>query len=90
MRGRSDARFQESLDQLHDRKPESWLDRVLKKRILLHLQNDQSVEGVLMEQVTDGVILRAAKLRGNDGKVTPMDGETWVPRDQIAFAQIDE
>jgi small nuclear ribonucleoprotein (snRNP)-like protein len=70
--------------------PEAWLARVLKKKIVVHLKNDQSIEGVLMEQTQDGVILRAAALLGNDGKRTPMAGETFVPRENVAFAQLDE
>jgi hypothetical protein len=70
--------------------PEAWLARVLKKKIIAHLKNDQSIEGVLMEQTQDGVILRASVLLGNDGKRTPMAGETFVPRENVAFAQLDE
>ena len=67
-----------------------WLPRVLKKKITLHLTSGLTIEGVLMEQAPDGAILRAAKLLGDDGKSTPMAGETWVPRENIAFAQLDE
>lgn len=68
-----------------------WFRRVLKKRIIVHLATDQSIEGVLMEQTRDGIILRAAKLLQSAGTAdTPMAGETFVPREQIAFAQLDE
>ncbi len=69
---------------------QQWLERVLKKKIVVHTRNDQSIEGVLMEQTRDGVILRAAQLLGSDGKRTTMAGEVFVPRENIAFAQLDE
>lgn len=88
MLGRSADRFQDSLGAISP--PPTWLERVLKKRIVLHTRLDQSIEGVLMEQTADGVILRASKLLGENGKATPMAGEVWVPRENVAFAQLDE
>lgn len=88
MRKRSDERFHDALDGLRD--GESWLGRVLKKRIVVHTRQDQSIEGVLMEQLEDGLILRAANLLGGDGKRTTMAGEVFIPRENVAFAQLDE
>lgn len=88
MFGRQDEKFQQSLDALGDRS--SWLDRVMKKRVVIHTKDDQSIEGTLMEQVEDGVILRAAKLLNPAGASTPMAGEVFVPRDNVAFAQLDD
>jgi hypothetical protein len=70
----------------------SWLDRVMKKRIIVHtLKGDASVQGTLMEQTADGVILRAAKLLGSSGQAdTTMAGEVFIPRENVAFAQLDE
>jgi len=76
-------------DRLHAA-PSMWLERVMKKRITVHTRQDQTIEGVLMEQAQDGVILRAAQLLKEGGKATPMAGETWVPRENVAFAQLDE
>lgn len=70
--------------------PDRWLQRVLKKRIVVHTRAGLSIDGVLMEHTEDGLILRAAKLLGDDGKQTSMAGETWVPRENVAFAQLDE
>lgn len=87
---RRDERFQRALDGLGRDAAPTWLDRVMKKKVLFHTLNDQSIEGVLMEQVADGVILRAAVLLGSEGKRTPMAGEVFVPRENVAFAQLDE
>lgn len=85
---RPNAAFVESLGAIE--RPQTWLERVLKKRIILHTKDDQSIEGVLMEQAADGVILRASKLLGAGGKETVMAGEVWVPARNVAFAQLDE
>jgi hypothetical protein len=69
---------------------QQWFRQVLKKKIVVHTRNDQSVEGVLTMLARDGVILRAAALLGGDGKRTTMAGEVFVPRENIAFAQLDE
>jgi hypothetical protein len=73
-----------------DAAPAGWLDRVMKKKILVHTRQDQSIEGVLMEQAVDGIILRASALLGENGKRTTMGGEVFVPRENVAFAQLDE
>jgi hypothetical protein len=89
LRGR-DERFQQALNGLGRDAAPTWLDRVMRKKVVLHTLNDQSIEGVLMEQTVDGVILRASVLLGSDGKRTTMAGEVFVPRENIAFAQLDE
>lgn len=71
-------------------RPREWLASVLKKRIIVHLKNGATIEGTLMEVMSDGAILRAAKLLDDAGKATPMAGETFVPRENVAFAQLDE
>lgn len=70
----------------------AWLERILKKKVVVHLDTDQSIEGVLMELAEDGLILRAAKLLSNDGAVedTGLGGETFVPSGRIVFVQLDE
>ena len=87
---RSDERFQDALNGIQPPAPVLWLDRVLKKKVVIHTVQDQSIEGVLMEATDDGVILRAARLLGSGGVSTSMAGEVWVPRASIAFAQLDE
>lgn len=67
-----------------------WLSRVLKRKIIVHTRESQSIEGILWEQSRDGVILRAAKLLGENGTATSMAGEVFVPRENVAFAQRDE
>lgn len=70
--------------------PGRWFKQALKKKIVVHLVNDQSIEGALMATTRDGVILRAGVLLGADGKRTQMAGETFIPREKVAFAQLDQ
>lgn len=67
--------------------PAAWMERVLKKRILCHLDTDQSLQGVLIDLAEDGLILRAAKLLGDTE--TPLAGETFVPMGRVVFCQLD-
>lgn len=67
-----------------------WFAQVLKKRIVVHTRDDQSLHGVLMEQSGDGLILRAAELLREGGNGTKMAGEVFVPRESVAFCQLDE
>jgi hypothetical protein len=87
----ADEKFHQALEAIHLGNGDGpWLTRVLKKRVIVHLTSGLSMDGVLWEQTPDGVILRAAKLLGDDGKQTSMAGEVWVPRENVAFAQLDE
>lgn len=88
MFGRADQRFEDSLGAFTP--APTWLESVLKKRIIVHTRQDQSIEGTLMEQTADGIIMRASSLLGSDGKRTPMAGEVFIPRENVAFAQLDE
>lgn len=70
----------------------AWVKSVLKRRVVIHLLTDQSLQGVLMERGSDGLIVRAGRLlgEGEDDGSTPLAGEVWVPFAQIAFCQLDE
>ena len=70
--------------------PEAWLDQVMTKRIIVHLKNDTSIDGSLMQTTSDGIILRAAQLLNIGSAPTSMAGEVFIPRENIAFAQLDE
>lgn len=84
--------FQQSLDALQtaQRDERQWFARVSKKKVIVHTKDSQSLEGVLMEQTADGIILRAASLLRDGGGKTSMAGEVFVPRENVAFAQLDE
>lgn len=72
------------------REPNEWIESVLRKRIIVHLKNDQSVDGSLVATMDDGIILRAAQLLNSGSAPTAMAGEVFIPRENVAFAQLDE
>jgi hypothetical protein len=66
----------------------SWLKQITGRTILLHLKDADSVEGILIGEFSDGVTLRHAKmLKPGSPQATEMDGEVFVPRDQVVLAQ---
>lgn len=67
-----------------------WLEGVILKRIMVHLKDDNSIEGSLVAVMADGLILRAAELRNLNNPPVKMAGEVFVPRENLAFAQLDE
>lgn len=66
-----------------------WLKRTLTRKVILHLKNDTSIEGVLVAGYRDGVALRHARVLNSKAPATEMAGEVFVPREQIAFAQAE-
>ncbi len=80
------------LDELRARQDEdnSWLTSVMTKRIIVHTKQDQSIDGSLVARMDDGIILRAARLLNSGANPTSMAGEVFIPRENVAFAQLDE
>ncbi len=69
----------------------SWFKAVTGHRVLLHLKDDNSIEGVLVDRpYRDGLALRGAELRVGQNSPTTMGGEVFVPRENIAFVQRDD
>lgn len=70
--------------------PVKWLESVLRKRIIVHTRDNQSVDGSLVSTMDDGFVLRAARLLNQGAPATTMAGEVFIPRENVAFAQLDE
>lgn len=69
----------------------SWLKRITGRTILLHLKDADSIEGILMEELPDGVTLRHCRMhKAGSAQATEMAGEVFVPRAQIVLAQHGE
>ncbi len=66
--------------------PVSWLASVTLRRIIVHTKDDRSIEGLLLEELPDGIVLKAAKLLEEKSTV-PLAGDTWIPRHQVSFVQ---
>lgn len=53
----------------------------------VHTTDDQTIEGTLVADGTDGLVLTAATLHDADGPV-PMAGEVFIPRGRVSFVQV--
>lgn len=69
--------------------PSEWLERVKTKKLVVHQRNNASIEGLLMLNLRDGIVLRSASLLNSGAAPTPMAGEVFIPREQIALVQLD-
>lgn len=63
-----------------------WVRKAVGRRILVHTKDEQTVEGILVLQGRDGLLLNVAKLYSSDGEV-PMAGDVFVPRENVALIQ---
>lgn len=70
--------------------PNTWLELMLRRRMIVHTKDDQSFDGSLWMTTDDGLILRAVSLLNTNGAPTQMAGEVFIPRLNVAFAQLDE
>lgn len=60
-----------------------------KRMLRLHLKDaDFSVEGVLLGFEAGHYRLGAGKHLEDAGRTRPLDGETWVPRENVIYAQV--
>ena len=63
-----------------------WLPHRRGRRVIVHDARDNvSIEGVLVFDGADGLVLRTAKILEGGG--TELKGETFVPRDRVSFIQ---
>lgn len=67
--------------------PMRWLRRRKAYRVLVHTTEDQSIEGVMVYAAADGLVLRHARYHPADSAPISLHGETWIPREKIAFVQ---
>ena len=75
--------------QLAPSEPTEWLEKVMTRRLLVHLKDGATIDGSLVARMDDGVVLRAARLLTDGAAPTSMAGEVFVPRENVAFAQLD-
>jgi small nuclear ribonucleoprotein (snRNP)-like protein len=68
----------------------TWIDSVIQKRLIVHLKDGTTIQGSLSTVMKDGVILRAAAYLNPGSSATPMAGEVFIPRENVAFIQLDE
>lgn len=66
--------------------PAAWLDRVVARRVLVHLVTDETIEGLLVTVADDGIVLTGATYLGN--VTSSLGGDVWVPRAKIRLVQL--
>lgn len=62
---------------------DSWLEEVVRRRLLVHTRDGQTLDGQLARVDADGLVLSPAKLEGE----YDLGGEVWVPRERVGWAQ---
>lgn len=61
--------------------------RTLRDRTVLVHAGERTIEGVIVQDAADGLVMRAAKLH-TDGQVVGMAGDVFVPRDTLVLVQV--
>lgn len=69
-----------------DPEPAAWFERLVRRRVLLHTTDDESIEGLLDEVTPDGVVLVDATYLGATS--ARLGGEVYVPRGRIKLVQL--
>lgn len=75
------------LQELETGPPDGWLAGRLHRRVIVHTADERSIEGLLVGEWPDGLVLRAATYLETGAELA---GEVWVPRRQVLFAQVSE
>lgn len=64
-----------------------WLQHQTHRQVVVTTKSGESLDGLLAIEARDGIVLRAARLlRGSDPAI-PVDGEVFVPRENVAVMQ---
>lgn len=72
-----------------DERPlDDWLSALSCPRMVVHTNDERSIEGTVMRVTGDGLLLRAAKLIGKP--TVPLGGEVFIPRERVLFVQTVE
>lgn len=70
--------------------PNEWVLTVMRKRIIVHTKASDTIDGSLVATMDDGIVLRAARILNSGTAPTSMAGEVFIPKANVAFAQLDE
>lgn len=71
--------------------PRAFLPTVIGRVVFVHTSDDQTYEGVLTEEHTDGLVLHVAKLHtSNADNPVPMAGQVFIPRANLRLLQLPD
>ena len=64
-----------------------WLRRRVFSTVMVHTDTDQTLSGVLMDEVRDGVVLCESRFLEGEAEIA-LSGRVFVPRSRIVFVQV--
>lgn len=64
----------------------TWLDKLERRTVIVHLSDGQSIQGVLSAIYDDCVVLERATYLHREGR-TRVDGEAVLPRERVSWLQ---
>jgi hypothetical protein len=64
-----------------------WIKSRISTRLLVHTTSDDSVEGVLVIEARDGLVLGDADLLTADGRRIQIAGRAFIPRETVVMIQ---
>lgn len=67
-----------------------WRTRlpIRRQRVLINLDDDTAVRGVLLDARDAWLVLHHAELLQPAQEPATLDGETWLPRTRVLFLQV--
>lgn len=66
--------------------PRSWWAAQRRQQLMVHLTDDTTIRGLVLEVTDDGVLLTAAEFLGDRNVM--LGGEVFVARERVAFTQV--
>lgn len=64
-----------------------WLNKITHQTVIVHLENGQSLRGVLTGVFSDCIVMMHARYLSGDNELT-VDGEVVVPRPNVGWLQV--
>lgn len=68
------------------RRPTRWLDQTVRRRVVVHTLDGETLSGLLLVVAEDGIVLDPAQLH-DAAEPTALAGGAFVPRGRIKFTQ---
>lgn len=66
-----------------------YLSKLVKASVVAHTRDGRSVAGVLLGVYRDTLVLGHAAYLLDDGRREPLEGDLAIPRDNLAFLQVE-
>jgi hypothetical protein len=67
--------------------PLDWWDEMQNSLVMVHMDDDRTIKGLIVKVSPDGVLLASPEFLG-EGPAFELGGESFIPRERIAWAQV--